>query len=80
MKNKLVDLNDHLFAELERLSDEDLKGDALKEEIGRAREIGRVAGCIIENGTLLLNATKFADDHMAADTVVPKILIEGDES
>lgn len=80
MKNKLVDLNDHLFAELERLSDEDLKGDALKEEIDRAREIGRVAGCIIENGTLLLKATKFADDHMAADTVVPKILTEGGES
>ena len=33
IKNKITDLNNHLFAELERLSDEELKGDELKAEI-----------------------------------------------
>lgn len=36
-RNTLGDLTNHLFAELERLGDESLSGDALREEIERAR-------------------------------------------
>ncbi|GHV76491.1 hypothetical protein AGMMS49942_13120 [Spirochaetia bacterium] len=56
MKNKLSDLNNHLFAEIERLGDEDLKGEKLTEEINRANAIQAVAGQIIANENLVLKA------------------------
>lgn len=56
MKNKLSDLNNHLFAQLERLSDESLKGEKLIEEIGRAKAITDVAKEVINTGKLVLEA------------------------
>lgn len=43
MKRTLADLNDYMFDELDRLSNEDLTGDALMTEIGRANAMTRVA-------------------------------------
>lgn len=57
MKNKLTDLNNHLFAQLERLNDEGLTGDALKMEVERAKAITGVA-------TQIVNGTKVTGDAM----------------
>ena len=56
MQNKLTDLNNHLFAELERLGDEDLKDEALEKEIGRAKAITDVAEQVVSNATLVYKA------------------------
>lgn len=74
MRNTLGDLNNHLFAQLERLNDEDLKGEALKEEMDRAKSIGYVAKQIIDNASLVLEAQKMMDDKMNADLKLPKML------
>lgn len=56
MKNKLTDLNDALFAQLERLNDEELPVDKLRSEIDRTKAITDVAEKIIENASLQLEA------------------------
>ena len=65
----------HEGAEFERLGDEELKGDALAEELQRASGISNIAKNIIENANVTLQATKFMDDHMNADLKVPKMLV-----
>lgn len=47
MKNKIDDVRNHLFAQLERLGEETLEGDALADEIRRAKAVREVADSII---------------------------------
>lgn len=78
MKNKLIDLNNHLFEQLERLNDDDLVGDDLKQEITRAKSISTVASAIINNGNLMLNAKKHADEYGYKTKDMPEILMLGE--
>lgn len=57
-RNKLSDLNNHLFAALERLNDEDLKGEELIDELRRAEGIGKLSKDIVNNARLQLDAIK----------------------
>lgn len=75
MKNTLGDLNNHLFAQLERLSDEELTGDKLVEEIERAKSVTSVASQIISNGNLLLKAKELQIETLGrSNTEMPKML------
>lgn len=77
MKNKLTDLNNHLFAELERLSDEELTGEQLETEIARAKAITSVSTQIIQNGALALNAEKFKSEIISSKEAKVPIFLEG---
>lgn len=63
-RNTLEDLNNHLFCQLERLNDEDIKGDKLQEEITRAKAISDIATQIISNGSLVLRAQTFMHEYL----------------
>lgn len=77
MKNTLGDLNNHLFAQLERLGDEDLQGEKLQEEIERAKSITALSSQIISNGNLVLQAEKFKSDTLGRSNAKAPQMLEG---
>ena len=76
-KNRLCDLNDHLFEELERLNDENLKGEELQEEKDRAKAIADIAQRIINNSELAFKAIKYYEE---TGLKMPKQLELGDKN
>lgn len=79
MKNKLIDLNNHLFAQMERLSDDDLMGEGLRTEIERSRAITFVAKEIISNARLALDGAKAKSDGLLRGELPKMIGMEEEE-
>lgn len=65
MKNKLSDLNNHLFAQLERLAEETMTPEELDAEVKRSASIVAVAEQITGNAELQLKAAKLFAEHGA---------------
>lgn len=62
MKTSIKDLNEHLFAQLERLNDESATPESMKQEIEKAKAMSNVARVISDNMKLVLEAHKLTDD------------------
>lgn len=90
MKNSLCDLNDHLFACLEGLMNDELEPEQLEKEIRRAQAVNNVAKTIIQNGRTQIEAMKLREEMllnagkgqlpemlMPKNTSSGKVLIEG---
>lgn len=70
MGNKLVDLNNYLFEELERLnSTENLDNEEFNKEIEKAKAITSIGNTIVSNAKLALEAQKYIDLIGDRDTV-----------
>ena len=70
MKNKLSDLNDHLFAQIERLNQEDLTPEQIATESARAKSMVQVSEQITTISGQQLKAVeivaKHGDRHVSA--------------
>ncbi len=74
MKNKLGDLDNHLFAAMERLNDESLSIEDIEREAKRADALVDMADKIIENSRTKLAAAKLWGEHGAAIMpMLPKV-------
>lgn len=73
MKNTLTDLNNHLFAQLERISEEGITDAKLIFESGRTKDVTSLAKEIISNARLVLDAQTRIND-IPERKELPKIL------
>lgn len=63
MKNGMLDLNDHLFAQLERLAEPDLTTEQLEAEISRSQAMVSVADRITDNAKTRITAARLFAEH-----------------
>lgn len=77
-KNNLADLNDILFAQLDRLNRPELKGEDLREEIDRADSMAKLATQVVNNANVILKAAKFQDDKWSAEQDKATTLLLGE--
>ncbi|ATZ63660.1 MULTISPECIES: hypothetical protein [Acinetobacter] len=77
--NTPLDLNSVLFAQLERLSATDLKGEELQAELQKADAIEKISEQVIKNNNMRLSAAKLVAEYKGlknADSVeIPQNLI-----
>lgn len=72
LNNTLFDLNNHLFESLERLQTS-ATAEELQMEGMRAKSVANVAGKIIDNAKVVLEAKKHADQY-GKHSSVPRLL------
>lgn len=63
-KNTLDDLNNHLFEELEILTEKDFTEDQLNKEIKKSNAVSKVATNIIQNANTALKAYSLYQEYM----------------
>ena len=75
MKNKLVDLQNHIFEMIETLNDNKLRGEKLDEEIKRSMALNELAKTAVTNGALMVKCIDLLYGIPVSDEVplVPKV-------
>ena len=80
MKNKLPDVNNHIFALLERLGDEEMSKEDLANVLKVAPHILKAGEVLVKSGHLALNLIKHNNDLGKRGREIPDILSIDEES
>lgn len=75
--NSLPALNDMLFQQVEALTNPDLKGQKLAEEIARSRAVSGISKQIIHSAALQLDAAKLAVEYSNLKVPENVLALEG---
>ena len=78
MKNTLVDLNNILFEQLERLNDDSLSDEEMERQLKRTDQIVKVSEKIISNGELAFKAIQHKDKYYGTGGKQLPPMLEGD--
>lgn len=73
-KNKLLDLNDVLFQQLDNLMDPNRTKEEKEEEIKISKQVVSVSQTIINNANLLLQAKKYFDSSENSQSEIAPLL------
>lgn len=71
-RNKITDLNDHLFAQLERLNDEEMEPEKMEFEFQKAKAISSVGAQIIKANKLILDAMRILSNGSVGPNDMPE--------
>lgn len=72
--NNLNSLNNKLFEQLDRLTNNNLSGDKLQEELERTDAIVDISRTIISNADLMLKAMVAKDEKLGSYAKLPALL------
>lgn len=79
-KNKLRHLNDHLFAQIERLSEEGLEGIKMHEEVQRSKALASLAHQVLGTHVVVLKAHEaLQKDNIDQETIEKMTGYDNDE-
>lgn len=81
MQNKLTDLNNHLFVQLERLGDDEICKDkeSTMLEIARAKAVSDISTNIVEVARVCIDGIKLQEDLHISEKEMPEVLRIGND-
>ncbi len=66
-KESILDLNSYLFEQLDKVTNDNLSGQDLKDEIERSKAVCNIAETIVKNASLALKVAEFTQEIGTSD-------------